>query len=580
MTTLSHPPAANTSTTTQKLIRLIAGLVLLAPAALIGLGGLAWPTLTTFLLSLQKQNLVQPPEFIGGENYALLLSDKPFAAALTNTLGLMGARLLVVAIVPVLLALAVRPFGRAIRWPVRLLFSAPVAMFAPAALALVWVGATQPGVGLFSGADWFIRPDKARLAFTLVDSLYVFGLAGAAGLVVYLAAWRTSGGSPAPSKRPLVASWLVSLLAVAALTLQSFTLSYAMTGGGPQGSTTTLGVYQFNLGFKFMQFGAAGAVASLLQAALAGLGLAAGLILVWAGLKLELAPWHETAPARPNGVGAKLFLGVILLISVAVGIAATWPPLSTSLMSFQSGQAYSAFFQKVPLAAVTANTLLPPLALVLLQVPIAYLAALGIGAVRPLGRWSEVLLLPISPWLFVTAGPLSLVAFQSLQKMHALNTLAGLIPPLPLSVPMIFVFTLFFKGQVAHVQRAQSTGQSGVRAVWSHLIWPSLPLVLLLAGVALLCGLQDLYWPLLVANRPAGMPFSVILLWLHGQNANWPLVAAGITLFEAPIFGLFFVIFGALQCLYLDRLILTGTAKANLAVPPHEAQAAVPDRPA
>jgi ABC-type glycerol-3-phosphate transport system permease component len=187
-----------------------------------------------------------------------------------------------------------------------------------------------------------------------------------------------------------------------------------------------------------------------------------------------------------------------------------------------------------------------------------------------------MLLLPISPWLFVTAGPLSLVAFQSLQKMHALNTLAGLIPPLPLSVPMVFVFTLFFKGQVAQVQSAQSAGQSGVRAIWSHLIWPSLPLVLLLAGVALLWGLQDLYWPLLVANRPDGMPFSVILLWLRGQGANWPLVAAGITLFETPVFGLFFILFGSLQCLYLDRLILTGAATPKATVSTGEAEAKKP----
>ena len=45
-----------------------------------------------------------------------------------------------------------------------------------------------------------------------------------------------------------------------------------------------------------------------------------------------------------------------------------------------------------------------------IQLPIAYLGALGIGALRPLGRYSEWLLLPFSPWLFITALPLS-VAF-------------------------------------------------------------------------------------------------------------------------------------------------------------------------
>jgi len=186
------------------------------------------------------------------------------------------------------------------------------------------------------------------------------------------------------------------------------------------------------------------------------LGLAAGLIIVLEGLQIELRSWRESiAPygqngkAQPKRAGATAILAVVLLASLVIGIAATRPALSSILLSFSTRQAYEAFLRSVPVASVLVNTLVPPLLAMLLQLPVAYLAALGIGAVRPLGRWSEFLLLPISPWLFVTAIPLSLVAFQRLHEMHAVNTLISLIPPPPISVPMIFVLTLFFKVQEA-----------------------------------------------------------------------------------------------------------------------------------
>jgi ABC-type sugar transport system permease subunit len=558
-TTSQALPSTNTSA--QRNVRLIGGLILLAPAALIGLGGLAGPTLATVILSLQKTSLSSAAaQFVGAQNYSLLLNDKTFGAALTYTLGLVIVRLLVVAIVPVLMALAVNRFGRAVRWPMRLLFTVPLAMFAPAAIGVVWLESLSSGLGFFKDIGWLTSPDRARLALTFIDGLYVYGLACAAGTVIYLAALRRPEGSAAPSKRPLVAAWITSLLAVVALTLQSFALSYVLTGGGPANSTTTLALYQYSVVFRFLRFGTGAAVATLMLAVLAVLGLGAGLIVVLAGLKLELGPWRdhqEHSQPRHQGNGAIVLLGVALLVSVAVGVAGTWPPLANILVSFQNDQAYTKAFQTLPLATAFTNTLVPPLLIVLLQLPVAYLAALGIGAVRPLGRWSEVLLLPISPWLFVTAVPLSIVAFQNVQKMHGLNTLVGLIPPLPLSVPMVFALTLFFKGQVTHWQNARLKGQSAAAATWSQLIWPSLPLVCLLAAVALLVGLQDLYWPLLISSTPSGMPFSVALIRQLHLTTDWPLVAASITTFELPLFLWFFVALGLLQCLYLDRLILT-----------------------
>ncbi len=560
------------NTAVQKLMRPIASLALLAPAILLGLAGLAGPTLSTFLLSLQKQSLITSPEFVGGQNFSRLLADKAFGSALTYTLEQMGLRLLVVAIVPVLLALAVSRFGRAVRWPVRLLFSVPAAIFAPAAVAAIWLETSAGGAP-------YLAPSEARSTVLLIDSLYVFGLACAAGTVVYLAALPRPARRLTSSRKLLIASWLVSLLAVAALTLQSFTLNYMLTGGGRSGSVVTVALYQFGLAFRFLNFGAAAAVASLMLVILGVLGLGAGIIIVLEGLQIELRP-RSPAPLaghsqdQPNRADATALLAVLLLISLGLGIVAARPALSSLLLSFSTGQAYQEFFRSVPVASVLANTLVPPLLAILLQLPVAYLAAFGIGAVRPLGRWSEFLLLPISPWLFVTIVPLSLVAFQNLHAMGAINTFIALIPPMPLSVPMIFVLTLFFKGQEIHWRSARVSGQSAAAATWSQLILPSLPLVLLVTAIALLVGLQEFYWPLVMASDRATMPFPVTLFSLVSQRVGWPVVAAGVTLFETPVFVLFFIVLGALQCLYVDRLALTDGRPGS--VPPRAGVEAAP----
>ncbi|GAB4395915.1 MAG: hypothetical protein Fur0044_54710 [Anaerolineae bacterium] len=81
--------------------------------------------------------------------------------------------------------------------------------------------------------------------------------------------------------------------------------------------------------------------------------------------------------------------------------------------------------------------------------------------------------------------------------------------------------------------------------------------LVVVAVVPLLINLQALLWPLVVANSPELQTFPVALLMLRGQfSTAWPILAAGMTLFQLPLFLLFFVIFGVLQVVYLDRLVL------------------------
>jgi len=233
-----------------------------------------------------------------------------------------------------------------------------------------------------------------------------------------------------------------------------------------------------------------------------------------------------------------------------------WVMLTTTSVT---ADAYRRLGQAMPMARLLVNTFLPLLPVVLLvQLPLAYLGALGIGGLRPLGKWSEWLLLPFSPWLFVTTIPLSIVGYDNLRAANLLNTFVALTPPLWFSVPMFFILTLFFKGQEWKWRAARTEGQPAGMIFFRILILPSLPLTVLLAIVALFIGAQDLWWSLLVAGRAEYYTVSMALAALRNQFASsWSVVAAGIASIALPTFVFTFLVFGVFQIFYLDRLALT-----------------------
>ena len=552
-------------------LRIVLGLALLIPVILFWIGGLLAPTVSTVVTSLQESQFLGEAQFVGIENYARLFQDPRFTSALGFTLLLVVVRVLVVAVVPLLLSLAVNEFGRAVRVPVRLLFTIPLALFAPTATAVVWGMALHPHLGL-TAQGWLMDPKTARTAFLIVDGLTTFGLACGVGLIFYLAALR--GGKKVWV--PLLVSWATGLLATIALTFQSFTMSYALTRGGPMDRTTTLMLYQFNAAFSYFRFGAGAAVATLILVVVMVLGLVAGLIVTLTGLRLETAPVERksgllTREGKRKGIAVAL-LALVLLASLGCCLPGTLPWLwdvlnslktqadvasSSFLPSSPSLDAYASLADRVPVGRVWVNTLLPLLSMLLLQIPIVYLGALGIGAMRPLKRWSELLLLPFSPWLFVAVAPLSIVAFERLADVGVLGTVAALVPPIILSVPALFILTLFFKGHEPKWRAAQAEGQPPVSAFFTELVRPSLPLVLLLACVSLLVGLQDLLWPLIVARGPETFTVNLALAQLRASvDLSWLMLAAAVVRFELPTFLFFFLAFGLIQALYLDRLAL------------------------
>ena len=178
MTTEQNLNVEQSSTSGKSTPRIILGLVLLAPSALCCLCGLVGPTIQTFITSLQEVNpLAQGAEFIGLENYSRMFQQPAFSEALGFTLSMLATRLLVVAIVPLLLAVVVNQFGRRVRIPVRLLFTVPLVLFAPVMIALAWrlIG-LDPRVNLLPEKA-LADPELARQTLLSLDGLYTFGLA-------------------------------------------------------------------------------------------------------------------------------------------------------------------------------------------------------------------------------------------------------------------------------------------------------------------------------------------------------------------------------------------------------------------
>src|SRR5258706_5252160 len=120
--------AVNTQKTdSSAAIRIVLGILFLLPAIGCCIGTLLIPKIQTINNSLQKMNVVSPSQFIGLDNYTRLFQDPQSSRGLGFSIVLVLGRVLAVAIVPVILALALNQFGRAARIPVRLLYSVPLA---------------------------------------------------------------------------------------------------------------------------------------------------------------------------------------------------------------------------------------------------------------------------------------------------------------------------------------------------------------------------------------------------------------------------------------------------------------------
>lgn len=260
--------------------------LLSAPAILLGLIFIVAPFVLAIALSLSDQRLVPnpnlPTRFIGLTNYVRLLGDESFRRAFLNTL------LFAVLVVPfqsaLALALAVLIDSRL---PARNLFRG--VFFLPTVITMVVVcvvwfsmlkidgffnlvlGAVT--FGTVGPIDWLRNPWSAMPAIVLLSAWQGFGFQ----MVIYLAGlqsispelyeaakvdgatrWQAFWGVTMPSLRN---THVFVVVTTTILAFKMFTQVNILTQGGPQGATTTLVHFLYEVGFRRGRVGFASATA-------------------------------------------------------------------------------------------------------------------------------------------------------------------------------------------------------------------------------------------------------------------------------------------------------------------------------
>jgi multiple sugar transport system permease protein len=240
-----------------------------------------FPVFFGFYLSLTDYDLLNPPIFVGFENFISLARDSLFLAALANTLIFVAGGTVPVWAGSLLAALL---FDRAFRGRdiVKAVLFLPV-LPPIVVVAVLWRlllhpnGVITAAVGTFTGASeirWLADTTLAPLSMIVVHDWAVIPffmliwLAGLAGLPADVReAAAIDGAGPVARfwhiELPLLRRTSVLVAAIATINaFQTFALQFVLSSdqGGPANSTLVLGLLVFKYGFQYFRMGDAAAI--------------------------------------------------------------------------------------------------------------------------------------------------------------------------------------------------------------------------------------------------------------------------------------------------------------------------------
>ncbi|GHJ49287.1 hypothetical protein Cs7R123_66290 [Catellatospora sp. TT07R-123] len=500
---------------------LLFGLLALIPAIVLLLTGYLVPTVRTVLASFTDASLLsKPSESVGLENYSDI--GGRFGESLVGPLVLAVALTFAALVGGVLAWLAARA-GRPARWTLRAAFALPMAAVGSAVAAVSWLLA-------FKGA-----PVNAGLAQFAAFVGLVVGLGATGYLLVFRHSTRLSDTWPGT----LLVTGVVAATSLA-YAVQSFAFPLLLVSrDSPRGSRTP-SMLIFDTAFRFARLGQASAGAVLLWLLLAVLGLGVAVWLIMARARVEAAEPEQPVDGQAAGQAAWRVVSVLATVVAVLVALAGLVPLLLHSFDFPTRAMGSGVLPHL------VSTWVPPLLSTGLGVVAAALAGYGIGALRPLGRLSGLLLLPFAPWLFTGLPVLTPDAFAHRGEDGTL--FLTLIPPASLSIPVLFGSALLF---------------AGVR--WTR----ALPVVAAAGLLVWVTAAQDLWWPLIVSLEPDDMPVQVLLVQVVNRFAGPDGAPTGWA-YPLPVLLLVAAAIAAVQIFVLDRLVLrTGREEPVAAeVPP------------
>jgi multiple sugar transport system permease protein len=268
--------------------RNLSGYLFLLPALLIFALFVWYPIIQGFIMSFQSIDMINPPAWVGWENYRHVLTDPLFLTAWRNTLAFTLYALLFGYFIPIILALVINEMrhGKAF---FRLVFYLPV-MLSPIVTVFLWQWLYNPDSGLLDallslvhlpGGLWLENPTTALPSLMVVATwssagstmlIYLAGLQGVPSSLYEAAEidgaslWRRLWSITLPTIRPIM---LLMLILQVIGTMQVFIEPFTITNGGPVNSTTSVLLLIYNYAFQNADFGSASALGVILFLVLA-----------------------------------------------------------------------------------------------------------------------------------------------------------------------------------------------------------------------------------------------------------------------------------------------------------------------
>lgn len=247
----------------------------------------AGPMITSFVLSFTEYNVLEPPEFVGLENYIEMVQDQRLITSITNTVFYTIIYVPLSLTFALTLAMLLNNVGKAAGF-FRTAFYMP-SMTPAVAVGTLWlwllnprIGLINQGLGIFGieGPGWttdpnWIKPGIILMSLWSVGSTVIIYLAGLRNVpeVLYEAAYVDGAG---PWRRfwhvtlPMMSgviffTLVVNTIASLQIFTEVFTMYFGQMNSGPASSAGLFyNIYLFRQAFEFFHMGYASAMAWLL----------------------------------------------------------------------------------------------------------------------------------------------------------------------------------------------------------------------------------------------------------------------------------------------------------------------------
>lgn len=588
----------------QQLRDLLTGLLFAAP----GIAGLlifvAYPVAASVYFSFTSYNVLQPPRWVGLENYRTLLMDDPlFYKTVFNTLyiAVFTIPLSVIIALGLAMLLNLKVRGQAFY---RTLFYLPT-LVPFVASSILWTWIYNPQYGLFNtllgyvgiqGPGWLSDPAWSKPAL-IIMSLWAAG----GWMVIYLAGlqdvpqelyeaaeldgahwWAKLFFVTIPFMSPYI---LLSVIIMLIGIFQYFGPVAVMTNGGPVDSSRVYALYLYQNAFAYFKMGYASAMAWLLFIVVVVLTViifrSSARRVYYAGQ--EGSAMMRASDARPDRIGhppdrrvsnrklvqSLLSHAVLIVLSLIFTapflwlvstslkpdeqifkIPPVWLPHPATFNNYWEGLTF------IPYWLYLKNTLIYSVLSTVGTILSSSLVGYSLACIRWYGR--SLLFVMIIAMMILPNQVTLIPEFLLFKQLGWIDSLKPLIVPHFFGGPFyIFLLRQFFLTIPRELGEAAKLDGASEWQIYRNIVMPLAKPALTTVGLfTFLYTWNDYLGPLVYLNSPETYTLSIGLVMFQGQHSSyWGQLMAVSTVTTIPTIILYFVT----QRTFIQGITLAGT---------------------